>query len=90
LFGYYQGSHFCGTLYAEADLTLPAGYDAEWICADLFPGGSVTCAELGPGPATGQQTFFIASPDRVEDCDGVEVSMQGFFIAGVSIRSRCG
>jgi hypothetical protein len=90
LFGYYEGGHFCGALYAEADLTLPATYDAEWVCVDLHAGGNGACGGLGPGPATGQQTFALDSPDRVEDCDGVDVSIGGFFNAVISIPTICG
>lgn len=90
LFGYYDEDHFCGALYAEADLTLPAGYDGEWVCAGLHTGGNGACSALGPGPATGQHTFFMDSPNRVEDCDGVDVQMQGFFSADVSTPTICG
>lgn len=90
LFGYYEGRRFCGALYAEADLTLPAGYAAEWVCADLLLGGAAACGEPGPGPVTGQQIFFIDSADQLENCDGVKVSIRGFFIADVSTRIICG
>ncbi len=90
LFGYYHAGHFCGVLYAEADLTLPAGYDVEWVCVSLHAGGDGACSWLGPGLATGQQTFFMDSPNRVEDCDGVDVRMRGFFTASISTTSICG
>lgn len=90
LFGYYDGNHFCGALHAEADLTLPATYDAEWVCVILHHGGSGACGELGPGPATGQQTFTLDAPNRLEDCDGVDVSLRGFFNASISIPSISG
>lgn len=42
LYGYYEGSHFCGALYAEAALTLPRG---------MTPSGSVSrCRREGRGP----------------------------------------
>lgn len=90
LFAYYHTGDFCGGLYAEADLTLPAGYEAEWVCVSLHVGGNGTCSWLDPGPAIGQQTFFMDSPDRVEDCDGVDVRMQGFFTVSISTTSICG
>jgi hypothetical protein len=111
LYGSYEGSHFCGALYAEAALTLPAGYDAQWICAALVNGengacgagydarwtcltlqarGTGACDDLGPGPKTGQHTFFIASHAQLEHCDSVEASLRGFFTATVSTTPVCG
>ena len=111
LFGYYEGSHFCGDLFAEAGVTLPAGYDAQWVCATLVngengacgagydarwtcltlqAGGTGACGDLGPGPETGQHTFFIESHDRLENCDSVEASLRGFFTATVSTTPVCG
>jgi hypothetical protein len=85
-----EAEWLCLTVHFGGEDACGVGYDAKWTCLTLQASGTGACGDLGPGPATGQHTFVLESPDLLERCAGVEVHMWGFFTAVVSISSRCG
>jgi hypothetical protein len=85
-----EAEWLCLTVHASGDDACGAGYDAKWTCLTLQASGMGACGDLGPGPATGQSTFVLVSPDQLQSCAGVEVDLRGFFTAEVRVSSRCG
>jgi hypothetical protein len=85
-----EAEWLCLSVHTGGEDACGVGYDARWTCLTLQSLGTGACGDLGPGPASGQLTFVLAGPARLQSCAGVDLHMQGFFSVDVSIPRTCG